>query len=132
MNQTEALIAAFLAVWLFEFYLFGMQRASLLIARTSNMDWKSVGVHLLPTWYPVTWLVRIAKWGLLVAIFIFAGWKLGLVCLVAGFVLSAVIPIPYRMLYSGVFKRSVQRISKQDSEAGDLYRSMLHNSDFPT
>jgi hypothetical protein len=34
------------------------------------VEWRGIGEQLLPNWYPLTWIVRIAKYGLLVAILI--------------------------------------------------------------
>ncbi|MGM0564516.1 MAG: hypothetical protein ACQES2_09305 [Pseudomonadota bacterium] len=132
MIQTEALMITFFMVWLIEFYLFGMQRASLLIARNNKIDWKTVGPYLLPTWYPVTWLIRTTKWALIIALFVYAGWQIGLSFIVAGFVLSAIVPIPYKSLYAGTFRRSANRIEHQNPEAAELLRRMLTNSGFPT
>ncbi len=130
MDYKEILIISFLVVWLIELYLFGMQRASLLISRTSNIDWKQIGSQILPKWYPITWIFRFAKWGLYVAIFYFLGWKWGICVFLASFILSFVIPIPYQLLYKGIFRKRVFQIKQIDSKAGIFFEEVLRNSGF--
>lgn len=127
-----ALVGIYFASWLIMLYLFGMQRATLLISRTSDVEWKSSGVYLLPKWYPITWIFRVSKWGILVLVFWQAGWVYGVSCLVADIVLTGIFPIPYKALYSGTFKRRVERVSNQDPELGKFIRYLLTNSGFPT
>ena len=64
-NLTHPLIIIFIIIWIIEFYLFGMQRASLKISRHNNVEWRGIGEQLLPNWYPITWIFRISKYGLL-------------------------------------------------------------------
>ncbi len=55
LNDNDMLLlGTYFISWFVMLYLFGMQRATLLISRTNNVDWKDVGVHLLPKWYPIT------------------------------------------------------------------------------
>lgn len=126
------LLGAYFGSWLIMLYLFGMQRATLLISRTSEVDWKNAGVYLLPKWYPVTWVFRIAKWCILILVFWQVGWPIGLGCLIADVVLTGVFPIPYKALYSGIFKKRVEQISSQDPELGEMFRTLLGNSGFPS
>jgi hypothetical protein len=107
-----------------------MQRASLRISRHNNVEWKGIGEQLLPNWYPLTWIVRITKYGLLGAILILLGWKLAAGLLVIDFVLSLIIPIPYRLLYKRTFRKKVEKIKSIDEEAGQLFTEMLDNTDF--
>ncbi len=129
-NLSHPLVIAFIISWIIEFYLFGMQRASLRISRHNNVEWRGIGEQLLPNWYPLTWIVRIAKYGLLVAILIVLDWKLAIGLLVIGFILSTIIPIPYRLLYKKTFRRKVEKIKSIDQEAGQLFTEMLDNTDF--
>ena len=129
-NLSHPLVIAFIISWIIEFYLFGMQRASLRISRHNNVEWKGIGEQLLPNWYPLTWIVRISKYGLLVAILIVLDWKLAIGLLVIGFILSTIIPIPYRPLYKKTFRKKVEKIKSIDQEAGQLYTEMLDNTDF--
>ena len=127
---TNPLIIAFIIIWFIEFYLFGMQRASLKISRHNNVEWRGFGEQLLPTWYPLTWIVRISKYGLLVAILIVIGWKWAVGLLVISFIISTIIPIPYRLLYRKTFRRRVERINSIDTETGVLFKEMLDNAGF--
>ena len=129
-NLSHPLVMAFTSLWTIEFYLFGMQRASLRISRHNNVEWKGIGEQLLPNWYPLTWIVRIAKYGLLGAILILLGWKLAAGLLVIDFVLSLIIPVPYRLLYKRTFRKKAEKIKSIDEEAGQLFTEMLDNTDF--
>ena len=116
--------------WLAYFYLFGMQRATLLISRTSDVEWKSGGALLLPEWYPLTWIVVIARWVILIAMALYWRWDVALWLLIGSFVLSAVLPIPYSV-YGGVFRNRVSKIKN----GGDTYTAtrlqiMLDKSGF--
>jgi hypothetical protein len=127
---SHLLVIAFIISWIIEFYLFGMQRASLRISKHNNVEWRGIGEQLLPNWYPLTWIVRIAKYGLLVAILIVLDWKLAIGLLVIGFILMTIIPIPYRPLYKKTFRKKVEKIKSIDQEAGQLFTEMLDNTDF--
>ncbi|MCK9452563.1 MAG: hypothetical protein M0Q90_12790 [Bacteroidales bacterium] len=129
-NLSHPLVIVFIISWIIEFYLFGMQRASLSISRHNNVEWRGIGEQLLPNWYPLTWIVRIAKYGLLVAILIVLDWKLAIGLLVIGFILATIIPIPYRPLYKKAFRKKVEKIKSIDQEAAQLFTEMLDNTDF--
>lgn len=129
-NLSHPLVISFIISWIIEFYLFGMQRASLRISRHNNVEWKGIGEQLLPDWYPLTWIVRIAKYGLLIAILIVLDWKLAIGLLIISFIFSTVIPIPYRFLYKKAFRKKVEKIKSIDKEAGQLFTEMLNNTDF--
>ncbi|NLA48704.1 MAG: hypothetical protein GX876_04500 [Bacteroidales bacterium] len=111
-NLSHPLVIAFIISWIIEFYLFGMQRASLKISRHNNMEWRGIREHLLPNWYPLTWIVRIAKYGLLVAILIVLNWKLAIGLLVIGSILSIIIPIPYRPLYKKHSEKKWEKLNQ--------------------
>ena len=129
-NVSHPLVIAFIISLITEFYLFGMQRATLKISRHNNVEWRGIGEQLLPDWYPLTWIVRIAKYGLLVAILFLIDWKLAIGLFVIGFILSTIIPIPYRLLYKKTFRKKVGKIKLIDQEAGQLFTEMLDNTDF--
>ena len=107
-----------------------MQRASLRISRHNSVEWRGIGEQLLPNWYPLTWIVKIAKYGLLVTILIVIDWKLVIGLLVISFILSTIIPIPYKPLYKKTFRKKVEKIKSIDLEAGQLFTQMLDNTDF--
>lgn len=127
---SHPLFIAFIIAWIIEFYLFGMQRASLKISRHNNVSWKGIGENLLPNWFPITWLFSIAKYGLIVAMFFIFNWKIALATLVLSFIISTIIPIPYRLLYSKIFRNKVKKISETDFETGTFYSQMLDNTNF--
>lgn len=124
------LVIAFIISWIIEFYLFGMQRASLRISRHNNVEWRGIGEQLLPNWYPLTWIVRIVKYGLIVAILMLIDWKMAIGLLVVSFIASIIIPIPYRPLYKRTFRKKVEKIKLIDQEAGQFFSEMLDNTDF--
>lgn len=127
---SHPLIVAFILSWALEFYLFGMQRASLIISRSNNVDYNTIGRQLLPSWYPLTWIATIAKYGLLVAIFIIINWKPAIILLVIGFILSSTLPIPYSFLYKRFFRNRVRNIKKEDPARGHLLADILENTGF--
>jgi hypothetical protein len=127
---SHPLIILFIITWLVEFYLFGMQRASLKISRQNEVDWKGLGEQLLPKWYPITWLVRITKYILIVAISIYLSWKLALTLLFLSYILTITLPIPYRFLYKNVFRARVSQIGAIDVNLGQFYNEMLKNTNF--
>jgi ABC-type multidrug transport system fused ATPase/permease subunit len=129
-HLSHPLLIAFYIIWIVEFYLFGMQRASLRISRHNNVEWRGIGEQLLPNWYPITWIIRLAKYGLLVAILFVIQWKLALGLLVISFILATIIPIPYRLLYKKTFRKKVEKIKSIDQEAGQFFTEMLDNTDF--
>jgi ABC-type multidrug transport system fused ATPase/permease subunit len=129
-NLSHPLVIAFIISWIIELYLFGMQRASLKISRHNNVEWKGIGEQLLPNWYPLTWIAKIAKYGLFVAILIVIDWKLAIGLLIISFILSTILPIPYRLLYKKTFRKKVEKIKSIDQEAGQFFTKMLDNADF--
>jgi hypothetical protein len=62
MNQ-ETLLIAFGVAYILEFGAFGMQRATLLMSREVGVT-PQIGALLLPSWFPIVWLVRLVKWAL--------------------------------------------------------------------
>jgi len=109
--------------------LFGMQRATLLISRKAGVEWRGGGELLLPSWYPVTWLIIIGKWVLLIAIAVFWDWRFALGLAIGGYVLSVVIPIPYGA-YKGIFRRRVEQLMSQDPEVATQVQQMLDAASF--
>lgn len=119
----------FWSVWLAEFVLFGMQRATLLISRKAGIAWSGGGELLSPSWYPATWLVIIGKWVLLVAMAIFWNWKIALGLAIGGFILSVVVPVPYE-IYKSVFRRRVSQLMQRDPLVATQLQKMLDSAPF--
>jgi hypothetical protein len=122
----ELLIALFIAAFLLDFAAFGMQRATLLMSREAELP-SRIGALLLPAWFPAVWLVRIAKWGALVAIAVSWSWVIAIGLLLADVVLSAVLPIPYRA-YIPSFRSRIVEIKRVDLRVGNALESMLNAS----
>ncbi len=124
-----AWLSAFAIVWIVHFALFGMQRATLLISRKAGIEWRGGGKLLLPSWYPLTWIVIIGKWSLLIAMAVFWNWKIALGLAIGGYVLSVVAPIPYQA-YKGIFRRRVNELMRQDPEVATQLKRMLEGAAF--
>lgn len=126
----ETWLGAFAALWLIYFWLFGMQRASLLTSRNAGIEWRGGGELLLPSWYKITWLVMLIYWGLLIALAIYWDWRWAAGLGIGGFLLNSVLPIPYS-IYKGIFKRRVDQLRNQHGyEAVRVLDEMLANSPF--
>ena len=124
-----AWLSVYAVVWIVHFALFGMQRAALLISRKAGIEWRGGGELLLPRWYPVTWLVIIGQWVLLIAMAIFWDWKFALGLAVGGYLLSVVVPIPYQA-YKGIFRRRVKELESEDPEIATQLQQMLEGAPF--
>lgn len=105
---SHQIVIAFVVVWLIEFYLFGLQRATLLIIRTNNADYSKYSSLMLPEWYFITWIFRIGKYILLLFIAI-NNWKLGIGLFVGQFIASVIIPIPYKFFYTRILLNRAKR-----------------------
>lgn len=125
MSHTAFLIS-FAAIFVIELAAFGMQRATLLMSREAGIP-QRVGALMLPGWFPAVWLVRVAKWGLLVVLALSWSWLIAVALLVADLVITTVVPIPYR-LYVPSFRKRVARIKRLDAEAGRVLEAMLDAS----
>jgi len=123
----DTLLIAFAVIWIINFALFGMQRATLLISRRAGIEWRGGGEILLPSWYPVTWAVIICKWGLLVAMAIFCNWRYALCLAIGGYFLSIVLPIPYSV-YKGIFRKRVNQLMQQNPTMAMQLQRMLSSS----
>ncbi len=122
-------LIAFAVIWIINFALFSMQRATLLISRKAGFEWRGGGELLLPSWYPVTWVVIISKWCLLIAMAIYFDWKYAIGLAVGGYLLSVVLPIPYSA-YKGVFRRRVNQLMNQDPTVAAQLQKMLDEAPF--
>ena len=116
----------FVALAALMFGAFGMQRTTLLLAREANTSSKATAM-LLPAWFPLVWLPRSAKWGLLIYIAISWSWWVALGLLVTEVVLSAVLPIPHR-LHLRLFRRRVEWLKIQHTGLGNSLEALLDAS----
>lgn len=125
MNH-QVFIAAFVGLFLASFAAFGMQRAILLMSRKAGIPYK-IAALLLPVWFPTVWMVIIAKWCSLLVIALSWSWGIATSLLVADFILSAVLPIPYH-IYIPSFRKRIAQIRSQDPDTGAELEAMLNSS----
>jgi hypothetical protein len=118
-----SLLLAFSIIFVLEFTAFGMARAALLVSREAGVPY-DLASPLLPPWFSACWIVRLAKWGVLVFIAYSWSWGVAAGLLVADFVLSSILPIPYR-LYLPIFERRIAQIKQKDSEVADFLERLL-------
>lgn len=122
----QTLVVIFIVAFVLEFGAFGMQRATLLLSREASVSYEHT-VALLPKWFPAVWLLRIVKWGALLYIAISWNWWIALGLLIANFVLSAVLPIPYS-LYASTFRKRIIQIKRENTDAGEYLDQVLQSS----
>ncbi|WP_407931455.1 hypothetical protein [Ignavibacterium album] len=84
----------------------------------------------MPNWYPLTRYVIIVKYVLLTAILIIIDWKFAIGLFVVGFILSTIIPIPYRILYKKTFRKKVEKIKSFYPQEGQMFTEMLDKTGF--
>ncbi|MER2511511.1 MAG: hypothetical protein ABTQ25_03660 [Nitrosomonas ureae] len=122
----QTLLIAFAFCFLLEFLAFGMQRATLLVSREADVPAK-IGALLLPSWFPIVWLVRICKWGILITIVFLWSWSVAIGLLVANVILSSILPIPYG-IYIPFFRERILQIKQIDIEASTALEEILNTS----
>jgi hypothetical protein len=122
----EAMLISFVLLAVLLFAAFGMQRATLLLSREANTSSQATAM-LLPAWFPAVWLPRIAKWALLLYIAFSWSWWVALGLLIGELVLSAVLPIPYR-LYVPTFRRRIGRLRRTNAELAKALDALLSAS----
>jgi len=120
------MLGLFIALAMLTFGAFGMQRTTLLLAREANTSSKATAM-LLPAWFPLVWLLRLAKWGLLIYIAVSWSWWVALGLLAAELILSAVLPIPHR-LHLRLFRRRVEQLKIQHEGLGSSLEALLDAS----
>jgi hypothetical protein len=107
-----------------QFFLFGMQRAALLISRDAGYKWEHSGKLILPSWFSICWPCIIGKWVLLLAMSIIWSWKIALGLVISNYILAAVIPIPYD-LYKRIFLKRINQLKLQDPVIGMQLTEMM-------
>ena len=125
MNHQVMLISfIFLATLLFA--AFGMQRATLLLSREANTSSQATAL-LLPVWFPIVWIPRIAKWILLIYIAISWSWWIAIGLALGEIIISSFLPIPYR-LYLPIFRRRISQLRQTNTELANALDSLLNAS----
>jgi len=122
----KTLLIAFGAAFILEFLVFGMQRATLIMSREAGVA-PQIGALVLPSWFPIVWLVRLVKWAILCYIAFTWSWAVAGGLLAADFVLSAILPIPYSV-YVSAFRSRINEIKVSDAETGNALEQMLNAS----
>lgn len=120
------LIGTFVVLFIAEFAVFGMQRATLLMSREADVP-NRVAALLLPAWFPAVWIVTIGKWASLIAIGYSWSWVIAGGLVGAGILLSAILPIPYRAYVPG-FRKRIAQIRERDGQVAATLEAMLNAS----
>lgn len=108
------------------FLAFGMQRTTLLLAREVDAPSDATAI-LLPMWFPVVWLPRLAQWALLVYIGSNWSWWLAISLWIASVGLSAFLPIPHKA-YFPAFRKRLGQVRLANPETADALQHVLDTS----
>lgn len=122
----QNLLISFALCCLLEFVAFGMQRATLLMSREANVS-PQISEMLLPTWFPVVWLVRLLKWIVLFAVAFTWSWGVAIGLLIANTILATFLPIPYSA-YISTFRKRISQIKLLDIGTGTKLEEILNGS----
>lgn len=122
----KILLVVFIVTFVLEFAAFGMQRATLLLSREASIPYQHAAA-LLPKWFPVVWLLRVIKWGVLIYIATSLSWWFALALFIGDFLLSAILPIPYN-LYAPTFRKRINQIKCENEAAGEYLEQIFHSS----
>lgn len=123
------MVVVFIIGSIFEFYLFGMQRGSLKISRQNAIPWRGFGEVFLPKWFfSAVWISRIVKYGVLIFILISYGWKFGLILFGAVFLFSIILPIPYKLFYYKIYKKSITENKLLNDSDKEIFLDMLQKT----
>lgn len=121
MTDGQVLIMGFALAALVEMYFFLMQRVPLEVAREQGIPSEARG-FMLPTWYGLVWVAKIAKWILVFLIWRTFGWWQALLCVTIPFILSSFLPVPYTRI-ADIIER---RLRREESRAnGELAQELL-------
>jgi len=128
MSYELTLYAAFATAAAAEMYFFLMQRVPLEIGHEHGIEVR-IAREMLPTWYAVVWLAKIAKWAAIVMIWRAVGWLPVLLCFGIPFLLCAFIPVPYRHFANLLESNLRSRISVDPLLAAELLRALRASRD---
>jgi len=119
----------FVALWCAYYWLFGMQRTSLLISRHSGIEWRGGGELVLPSWYPLTWVVILSYWGYMILLSVYWNWLHALGIAALGYGLMILLPIPHSS-YKGIFRNRISQLRHLSQEQVSVLRQMLDRAPF--
>ncbi len=94
MTTSHFLYLGFAVAAAAEMYFFLMQRVPLSVSRENGID-PRIARSMLPPWYGLVWLFKVAKWVSIVLIWQVFGWVMAVACIAIPFILSAVLPVPF-------------------------------------
>ncbi len=95
-----------------ELYFFWLQRSALEMSRRHNID-VAVGRHMLPNWYLLVYVVRIAKYGALLGLYNEEGFATALSLLAGSMILTTFAPIPHAHC-KRIFEKEVEKLHDTD------------------
>lgn len=121
MTDGQILVVAFIGAALTEIYFFLMQRVPLEVGREHQIP-PDMQKLMLPSWYGLVWIAKIAKWVLVVLIWREIGWWQALVCLAVPFLLSSWLPVPYSHV-ANIIERRLR--AEQRGSNGELAGALL-------
>lgn len=107
-----ALLWSFAVLTAITFGAFGMQRTTLLLAREADVP-SGMTAAMLPAWFPLVWIPRIAKWGLVLYVGITWSWLMCVGLLATDFVVSSFAPIPHRA-FIPAFRKRIKQLMDTD------------------
>ena len=105
-------LSIFVAAWFAELYFFMLQRTALELSRKHNVD-RVTGRNMLPNWYLLVYVVRIAKYGALLGVYTQQGVVTALIYFAVGMLLTAITPIP-REHCKNLFRKQVEKLHNTD------------------
>lgn len=111
-------IVLYILIWIIEMYFFGVQRFILKICRFSNVDYRTLGRKLLPNWYSINMIVQLCKYGFLIYLITYDQLIFAVILFISGFILSLIIPFPYRSLYSSVTWKKALQVNSDSPQDG--------------
>lgn len=116
----EFVIVMYILIYFVELYFFGLQRATLLISREFNLNYKDYKSFLLPDWNYFSLISSIIKYLLLVGIIFYYGWWIGGAIWIGSFILSTIFPFPYKFLYRNSIVNSMYKNSIRNPQFASL------------
>lgn len=123
-EQQQILLACYAGLAMIEAGGFCIQRVALEVARLTHAPQEIVDQLLLPSWFPLLWVERLARWGLLIYIAVTWDWKWAVGVWLGFFLATAVMPIP-RGFIVGRFRKRLQKRAAAAPDAAAVIESAL-------
>ena len=119
-------LVLFVACAIINFWAFGMQRTTLLLAREAGVP-QQLTAGMLPAWFPVIWVTIIGRWILLAYTAFSWSWLVAAGLAVADYLFSIYAPIPHWIYVSG-FRKRIHQLSKSQPEIAEYLNFILSRS----